>query len=81
MHLADSIVENSKKNMTPLKIHFYHEFSINIWCSVIDDFIVGRYELARLFEILQDNLASLLEDDSLAVKQDMWDMHDGAPAC
>lgn len=66
--------------------HFQHEFSINIWCGIVGNFIIGPYELpARLngneyLRFLENDLPGMLEDVPLLIRQNIWYMHDGAPA-
>ena len=66
--------------------HFQNEFLINIWCGIINNFIVGPYEMpARLngedyLHFLQNHLSDELDELPLDTRQDMWYMHDGAPA-
>lgn len=65
--------------------HFQQEFSINIWCGIIGDFIIGPYELPtrlngnQYLQFLQNSLRDLLDDIPLNLRQNMWFMHDGAP--
>lgn len=66
--------------------HFQKEFSINIWCGIVGDYLVGPYELpTRLngesyLNFLENVLPNLLEDVLLNIRNTMWFMHDGAPA-
>lgn len=65
--------------------HFQQEFSINIWCGIIDNVIIGPYELPgrlngnQYLQFLQNDLPNLLDDVPLNLRQNMWFMHDGAP--
>lgn len=64
---------------------YQHRFSINVWCGIIGDFIVGPYLFRGQLtgtgcrEFLGE-LSLLLEDVALAKRRGMWYMHDGAPA-
>lgn len=65
--------------------HFQHEFSVNIWCGIIGDFIIGPFQLPtrlngdQYLQFLNRDLINLLDDVPLNVRQGMWFMHDGAP--
>ncbi|GBM18583.1 hypothetical protein AVEN_47965-1 [Araneus ventricosus] len=62
------------------------KFSLNIWASILCDYVVGPYILPdrltgatyRIF--LEQVLHSLLQAVPLPIQRDMWFMHDGAPA-
>ena len=66
--------------------HFQHRFSLNVWVGIIDDHLIGPYffpqhlngEIYRQF--IEEDLPLLLEDLPLQLRNDMWFMHDGAPA-
>jgi hypothetical protein len=61
-------------------------FSINVWCGIVHDLLIGPYVLpARLTgpvhrDFLEQSLPELLEDVLLHVRRRMWFMHVGAPA-
>lgn len=65
---------------------FQHRFSLNLWAGIVNNTIIGPFELpARLngasyLHFLQETLPELLEDIPLAVRRNMWFMHDGCPA-
>lgn len=65
--------------------HHQHEFAINIWAGVIDNFIIGpvvipnRLNGENYLQFLQQTVPELLEDLPLLLRQNMWFMHDGAP--
>lgn len=62
-----------------------HRFSVNVWCGIIGDTLVGPYFIdgrltgEKYAEILRDHLDNLLEDVPLRDRRGMWFMHDGAP--
>lgn len=66
--------------------HYQHTFSLNVWCGLLGDNLIGPFFLpTRLSGIsylnfLQNNLYELLEDIPIANRQGIWFMHDGAPA-
>ncbi|RZB40800.1 DDE 3 and/or HTH Tnp Tc3 2 domain containing protein [Asbolus verrucosus] len=66
--------------------HFQHRFSINVWASITGSRLVGPFVLpARLtgenyLNFLRVHLPGLLEEIPLAIRKNMWFMHDGAPA-
>ncbi|KAJ4431746.1 hypothetical protein ANN_20350 [Periplaneta americana] len=63
------------------------QFRINVWAGIVGDCLVGPYVLpARLTgaiyrDFIQNTLPKLLHEDvPLNIRQNMWFMHDGAPA-
>jgi len=66
--------------------HFQHQFSVNVWAGIIGDnyigpfFLPGRLDGQSYYNFLRDQLPLLLEDVPLAIRNQMWYMHDGAPA-
>lgn len=66
--------------------HFQEQFSLNVWVGIIGDYLIGPFFLpGRLNgnsyrDFLQHDLPTLLEDVPLFLRQEMWFMHDGAPA-
>ncbi|KAJ4438741.1 hypothetical protein ANN_14692 [Periplaneta americana] len=63
------------------------QFRINVWAGIVGDCLVGPYVLsARLTgaiyrDFIQNTLPELLHEDvPLNIRQNMWFMHDGAPA-
>lgn len=66
--------------------HFQREFKINVWIGIIDDHLIGPVRLLpnkltaeTYLHFLQETLPELLEDLPIALRRDMWYMHDGAP--
>lgn len=64
---------------------FQHNFSLNVWAGIIGNRLIGPIFLPRLdarvyLDFLEDQLPEILEDVPLDVRQEMWYMHDGAPA-
>lgn len=61
-------------------------FSINVWCGILGDSLLGPHVLPRrlngqtYLEFLLNTLPGYLEDISLATRRRAWFMHDGAPA-
>jgi hypothetical protein len=70
---------------TSVRAH-QQRFSLNVWCGLLDDFVIGPHVLpSRLTEkayldFSVNTLPQLLEEVSLRLHQSMWYMHDGAPA-
>lgn len=66
--------------------HFQEQFSVNVWVGIIDDnligpfFLPGRLNGQSYLHFLQEELPVLLEDVPIALRNEMWYMHDGAPA-
>lgn len=65
---------------------FQHEFSINMWAGIIDDLIIGPFELPNrltqevMLNFLRNDLPLLLEDVPLLTRRNMYFQLDGAPA-
>ena len=65
---------------------FQHRFSINVWCGMIDDTLIGPVIVADLLtgknylDVLQNGLPEQLEDVPLATRIVMCFQHDGAPS-
>lgn len=65
---------------------FQHEFSINMWAGIIDDLIIGPFELPNrltqevMLNFLCNNLPLLLEDVPWLTRRNMYFQLDGAPA-
>ena len=65
--------------------HFQYRFSVNIWCGVLNNRLIGpfvfqeRLTSERYLLFLQNELPELLEDVPLQNRVDMWFQHDGAP--
>lgn len=65
--------------------NFQIRFSINVWCGMIDDMLIGpvilddRMTGERYLHFLQNELPALLEDVSLHSRCRMYMQHDGAP--
>ena len=64
---------------------FQSRFSVNVWCGVIGDRLIGRFVLVKnvtgdTYEVfLRNELPGLLEDIPLMVRGQMYFQHDGAP--
>jgi transposase len=62
-----------------------HRFSLNIWCGIIGDFLIGPHVLPHrlrgqtYLDFLVELLPTLLEYVPLRTRMEMWYMHDGAP--
>lgn len=65
--------------------HFQREFKVNIWIGLINETLVGPFNLPERLDgntytaFLREHLPGLLEDVPLIVRNRMWFMHDGAP--
>ena len=65
--------------------NFQQRFSVNVWCAVLDDQVIGPFILeGRLtgeayLRFLQEVLPQLLEDVPLDKRSRMDFQHDGAP--
>src|SRR6195952_3782061 len=66
--------------------HFQNQFSLNVWLGIIDDHLIEPYFLPQRLngeiyrQFIEVDLPLLLEDVPLQLRNDMWFMHDGAPA-
>lgn len=65
-------------------VHYQREFRINVWAGIIDRFIIGPVILPLRLNGLNylehlENLPNLFDELPLAIRQNMWFMHDGAP--
>lgn len=64
---------------------FQRRFSVNVWCGLINDKLVGPYILdgalngVTYLQFLQDTLPELLEDIPIQTRTTMFYQHDGAP--
>jgi hypothetical protein len=69
-------------------MHSGHQqrFTINVWAGLIGNVLVGPHVLPRRLtgpryrNFLENDLAQLLEEVPLTIRQRMWFLHDGAPA-
>lgn len=65
---------------------FQQQFSVNVWAGIIGDYIIGPHFLPLRLngetyrQFLEETLPQLLENIPLQTRQNMWFMHDGAPA-
>jgi hypothetical protein len=63
-----------------------HSFSVNVWCGVIDNKLIGPAVLPNRLtgcvyvDFLQNKLPLLLEEVPLAKRMHMVFQHDGSPA-
>ena len=61
-------------------------FSLNVWVGILGDCLIGPHFLPQklngeqYLRFLQNHLPNLLEDVPWRQRQQMWFMHDGAPA-
>ena len=66
--------------------HFQHEFKINVWCGLIDNYMLGPVELPPSLDgqlylnFLQNQLPDCFDNLPLQLRRDMFFMQDGAPA-
>lgn len=69
-----------------METHYQEQFSVNVWAGIVGDFLIGPFFLPGRLDgqsyrrFLEDNLPILLEDVPLLLRQQIWFMHDGAPA-
>jgi len=69
---------------TPVESNFQLRFSVNVWCAVLDNQLIGPFILeGRLtgeayLRFLQEELPQLLEDVPLNKQGRMYFQHDGA---
>jgi hypothetical protein len=74
---------NITHNPHTVETNFQHRFSINVWCCMIDDMLIGFVILGdhmtghNYLDFLQNGLSEL-EDISLATQIAMYFQHDGA---
>jgi len=65
--------------------NFQLRFSVNVWCAVLDDQLIGPFILEghltgeAYIRFLQEELPLLLEDGPLNKRGHMYFQHDGAP--
>lgn len=65
--------------------HFQHRFSVNIWCGVLNNLLIGPFVFQehltseRYLFFLQNELPGLMEDVPLQNRVNIWFQHDGAP--
>jgi len=70
---------------TTVESNFQQRFSVNVWCAVLDDQLIGPFILeGRLtretyLRFLQEELPRLLEDVPLNKRSRMYIQHDGVP--
>ena len=68
-----------------VKRNYQTRFSVNVWCSVIGDQLIGAYFFPQRLtggiytKFLQDELPALLENVPLQTQRQMYYQHDGAP--
>lgn len=69
-----------------VETHFQERFSVNVWCGMIDNHLLGpvilphRLTGPRYLQFLENELPPLLEDVPLATRMRIFFQHDGAPA-
>lgn len=69
-----------------VEAHHQEQFSLNVWIGIIGNHLIGPHFLPPRLNgntythFLREELPMLLEDVPLAVRNEMWFMHDGAPA-
>jgi len=70
---------------TTVESNFQQRFSVNVWCGVLDDQLIGPFILEghptgeAYLRFLQEELPRLLEDAPLNKRGHMYFQHDGAP--
>jgi len=79
-HLCDR--DNPHGNV---ESYYQHCFSVNVWCGVICDQLIGPYIFPQRLtgdiyaNFLQDELPALLENVPLQTRRRIYYQHDGAP--
>lgn len=75
-----------EENQHPIVVkNHQHRFSENIWIGILHDHLIGPIRLPHrlngelYLNFLRNVLPGLLDDVPLAVRANMWFMHDGAP--
>jgi len=69
-----------------VETNFQCRFSINVWCGIIDDMLIGpvilddRMTTQNYLDFLQNDLPKQLDDVPLATRIAMHFQHDGAPS-
>jgi len=68
-----------------VETNFQRRFSINVWCGMINDMLIGPVILDRMtgqnyLDFLQNELPKQLEDVSLVTRIAMYFQHDGPPS-
>ena len=69
-----------------MEANFQRRFSINVWCGIIDDMLIGPVSLddrmtgQNYLNVLQNELPKHLEDVPLATRIAMYIQRDGAPS-
>jgi hypothetical protein len=67
-----------------MEIHFQHRFSVNIWCGIIRNHLIGPFinedlmNAAYYLNFLQNSLLLLLQDTPLQTRLRMSFQHDDA---
>lgn len=65
---------------------YQHRFNVNVWAGVIENHLLGPYIMPKHLtgenynRFLQETLPELFDNIPLGFRQNMWYMHDGAPA-
>ena len=66
---------------------YHRQFSVKVWCGIVDNHVLGQHVLPPWLtspvyrQFVEHELPGLLHEDvSLATRNSMWFMHDGAPA-
>ena len=66
--------------------HYQHQFSLNVWVGIIGDFLIGPFFLPPRHNgdtyrhFLENELPVLLKDVPIMTRNQIWFMHDDAPA-
>ncbi|KZC08660.1 hypothetical protein WN55_11277 [Dufourea novaeangliae] len=65
-------------------VPFQHQWSLNVWCGIIEDFVIGPYffnetvKSESYCDLLKNHLPALLEHVPLHIRREMWFQQDGA---
>lgn len=66
--------------------HHQRMFKVNVWIGIVDNNLIGPVFLPNnlngenYLQFLQNELPEYLEEVNLRIRQNMWYLHDGAPA-
>ena len=69
-----------------METNFQRRFSIDVWCGMIDDMLIGpdilddRVTEKNYLDFLQNELPQQLDDIPLATRIAMYFRHDGDPS-
>jgi hypothetical protein len=80
----NSHVRHSDNPHETVESNYQHCFSVNVWCGIIGDQLIGPYVIVQHLtgdiyaNFLQDKLPALLANVPLQAQRQMYCQHDGA---